>query len=86
MLRGAPKPALLEDRINYQVMGTNTWQHAPSIARMANRTLRLYLTNQKVGNRYDLSPQRPAADGFVEQMVDLADRETWHQPVIRSQA
>ena len=77
VLRGAQKPALLEDRINYQVMGTNTWQHAPSIAKMANRTLRLYLTNQKVGNRYDLSPQRPAADGFVEQAVDLTDRKTW---------
>jgi putative CocE/NonD family hydrolase len=76
VLRGAPKPALLEDRINYQVLGTNTWRHAPSIAKMANRTLRLYLTNQKVGKRYDLSPQRPAADGYVEQMVDLADRET----------
>jgi uncharacterized protein len=77
VLRGAQKPALLEDRINYQVMGTNTWQHAPSIAKMANRTLRLYLTNQKVGNRHDLSPQRPAADGFVEQAVDLTDRKTW---------
>jgi len=76
VLRGAPKPALLEDRINYQVLGTNTWQHAPSIAKMANRTLRLYLTSQKVGNRYDLSPRRPAADGYVEQRVDLADRET----------
>ena len=76
VLRGAPKPALLEDRINYQVLGTNTWQHAPSIAKMANRTLRLYLTNQNVGNRYDLSPQRPAADGYVKQVVDLADRET----------
>ncbi len=75
VLRGAPKPALLEDRINYQVLGTNTWQHAPSIAKMSNRTLRLYLTNQKVGKRYDLAPQRPATDDFVEQSVDLADRE-----------
>jgi hypothetical protein len=76
VLRGAPKPALLADRINYQAMGTNSWQHARSIAQMANRTVRLYLTSEKVGNRYDLSPQRPTADGYVEQIVDLADRDT----------
>ena len=81
VLRGAPKPALLEDRINYQVLGTNTWQHAPSIAKMANRTLRLYLTNRKVGNRYDLSPQRPAADGYVEQISRSRRSRDHHQPV-----
>lgn len=76
VLRGAPKPALLKDRINYQVMGTNTWRHAPSLEKMANRTLRLYLTEQKVGKRYDLSSTKPAAPGFVGQTVDFADRKT----------
>jgi putative CocE/NonD family hydrolase len=77
VLRGAPKPALLKDRINYQVMGSNTWGHAPSIAKMADRTLRLYLTDRRDGTRYVLADQRPAADGVVEQRVDFADRKTW---------
>jgi len=76
VMRGAPRPALLKDRINYQVMGSNAWRHAPSIAGMANRNLRLYLTEQKVGNRYDLSARKPGAAGFVEQTVDFADRKT----------
>jgi putative CocE/NonD family hydrolase len=76
VLRGGPKPALLKDRINYQLMGTNTWRHAPSIGTMANRRQRLYLTDQKVGNRYDLSARQPAQAGFVQQTVDFADRKT----------
>src|SRR3954469_15204352 len=35
VLRGAPLPELLKDRINYQLMGSNTWAHSPSIARMS---------------------------------------------------
>jgi len=77
VLGGAPKPPLLKDRINYQVMGSNTWGHTPSIAKMADRTRRLYLTDRRDGDRYVLADQRPAADGFVEQRVDFADRKTW---------
>ena len=43
VLKGGPKPALLADRMNYQVMGANVWKHAPSIAAMSNAKLRLYL-------------------------------------------
>src|SRR5215469_7050924 len=31
VLRGGPKPAILEDRVNYEVMGADVWRHAPSI-------------------------------------------------------
>ena len=74
VLRGAPRPALLEDRINFQVMGSNTWGHAPSIAKMSDRTLRLYLSPQPLGKRLTLSPRVPASDAFAEQSVDFADR------------
>ncbi len=76
VLRGAPLPALLEDRINYQLMGSNTWAHSPSIAKMSDRTLRLYLSAQPVGTRFALSPQIPVNDAAVAQSVDLADRNT----------
>ncbi len=33
-LKGAKRPALLKDRVNYQVMGSNEWRAAPSIEAM----------------------------------------------------
>ena len=66
----------MKDRINYQVMGANEWRHAPSVAKMADRTLRLYLTDQQVGQRYDLSARKPDGAGFVRQTVDFSDRKT----------
>ena len=76
VLRGAPRPVLLEDHINFEVMGANAWGHAPSIGKMANRTLRLYLTSQPAGKRFALSPRKPSADEYVAQSVDFADRKT----------
>ena len=76
IMRGGPKPAILKDRINYEVMGANLWRHAPSIPQMSTETLTLYLSNVKVGERYSLSPSQPRQDGFLEQTVDLADRTT----------
>ena len=44
IFKGAPKPALLQDKVNYEVMGANTWKHAPSLAAMSDQTLRFYLS------------------------------------------
>jgi putative CocE/NonD family hydrolase len=74
VMRKGPLPSILEDRINYQVMGTNSWAHSPSLAKMANRTLRLYLSNEAAGNRYTLSSRKPRSTASIEQRVDLADR------------
>jgi len=76
VLRGAPKPALLQDRINYEVMGANTWRHAPSLAAMADDTLTLYLADRAQGKDHALTPQRPDRAGFVPQVVDFRDRTT----------
>jgi predicted acyl esterase len=56
-------------------MGANTWGHSPSIARMSDRTLRLYLSARRVEQRHALSPRIPPADDYVEQTVDFADRK-----------
>jgi hypothetical protein len=40
-LRKGPKPAILADKVNYEVVGANTWKHAPSIAAMSNGKLRV---------------------------------------------
>ncbi len=69
-----PKPAILQDRINYEVMGANTWRHAPSFAAMANRTLHFRLSAAKTGNAYLLTEEPSGAGATINLKVNLADR------------
>jgi uncharacterized protein len=78
VMRRGVKPALLKDKINYQVMGANVWRHAPSLAAMSTEMLRLYLTTERSGPYYVARRDKPVARGFVNQTVDLADRKTTH--------
>jgi len=79
VLRGGPKPAVLQDKVNYQVMGANVWKHAPTIEEMSNEVVTLYLTDAKQTEPkpdafHVMSARKPAAAGSVEQVVDFADR------------
>jgi len=76
VMRDGEKPALLQDKINYQVMGTNEWKHAPSLEKMSNEMLTLFLTDAKSGDYYQLSKEKPSQPGFLYQEVDFADRKT----------
>jgi uncharacterized protein len=73
VLKGASRPSLLEDRVNYQVTGADAWKHAPSLAAMARRSLTLRLGAARSGEAYRLSEGQPS-DAFVDLKVDLADR------------
>jgi len=73
-LRNGPRPELLRDHINYQVVGANVWKHAPSLDAMADDHLRLHLSSAPSGKAYTLSGKEPAADSFVSHTVNLADR------------
>ncbi|WP_428313293.1 CocE/NonD family hydrolase [Hydrocarboniphaga sp.] len=74
VLKGAGRPAMLKDRVNYQVMGANEWKHAATIAAMANASLKLYFDSADSGGRLRLSAARPADAPLIEQTVKLADR------------
>jgi putative CocE/NonD family hydrolase len=74
VLRGGPKPALLRDRVNYEVVNGNEWKHAPSIAAMSNGTLRFYLSPMRSGGSYRLTPRPAPAHSAIPLAVDLADR------------
>jgi uncharacterized protein len=74
IMKGGPKPKLLADRINYEVVGANRWKHAPSISAMSNGTLRFYLSNQQIDSTYRLTSERPVRDSSVTLTVDLRDR------------
>ena len=74
ILKGKPRPDLLKDKVNYQVMGTNEWRHAPSLDKTKNATLRLYLSDARSGDKYSLSDKRPNKAALTQQ-VDLKDRQ-----------
>lgn len=74
IFKGRPKPALLKDKVNYEVMGSNQWKHAPSIAAMAGQRLRFYLSGADSGATYRLSPQLPSVHRPITLTVNLADR------------
>jgi len=97
VLRGGDKPALLKDAVNYQVMGTNEWRHAPSLAAVGDKTVKLYLSDLQsdlqsdppTDGRYRLVAQAPEEPGSLSLVVDLADRTTTHnadaypEPILR---
>ncbi|HSY52781.1 MAG TPA: CocE/NonD family hydrolase [Thermoanaerobaculia bacterium] len=74
VFRNGPRPTILQDRVNYQVMGANAWKHAPSVAAMADHTLRFHLSAARSGEAYRLSSRIPAHDAFIAQTVNFADR------------
>ena len=80
IFKGAPKPAILQDRVNYEVTGANVWKHAPSFAAMSASKLRLYLTAVKQETTYRLSGSKSEGDEFITQTVNLADRSDAEKP------
>lgn len=71
-LNDGPKPALLKDRFNFQVMGTNTWYHAPALKAPSYKTY--YLSNVSTGGSFVLTDIKPAVDEYIRYQIDLADR------------
>ena len=76
-MRGGPRPSLIQNRVNYEVMGANVWRHASSLDAMGTESETLYLTNARVSQRlYQLSPAKPMTVSALPQRVDFKDRTT----------
>lgn len=75
ILKNEPKPSVLKDKINYEVMGANEWRSAPSFEKMNNNVLKLYLSNQKKNGTYYLDPKTSNKNTFLSQTVDFKDRK-----------
>ena len=89
ILKGGPRPELIQDRVNYQTMGTNRWRHASSLAHMESREVKFYLTNP-VGKDFLLSGIKPKKVNYNKQVVDLADRTQYYNdyypdPIIKKE-
>jgi len=76
ILKGGPKPAILKDKVTFEVMGGNEWRHAPSLNKMANDTLKFYLSKGLSGTSNRLNGQKPLTNEFIPQKVDFANRNT----------
>src|SRR5581483_5280081 len=75
VMRGGPKPALLKDKVNFEVMGANEWEHAPSLAQMAQREVPYYFSSAMNEGRHALTLKKDS--GSVLETVNLADRANW---------
>jgi len=81
VLKGGEKPALLQDRVNFEVMGSNEWQHAPSLEAMGKSTLKYYLDaaaaageNNNASSVRRLALRKTSDSTFVQHTVNFADR------------
>ncbi|WFB68931.1 CocE/NonD family hydrolase [Chryseobacterium sp. WX] len=68
ILKGGKKPEILKDRINFQVMNTNTWKHVADLDKMHNSSLKFYLQDKK--NTSSVF-NKPETKNFTTQIVDL---------------
>jgi len=90
ILKNGEKPEILKDKINYEVMGANEWRSAPSLDKMNNSFLSLYLTTTKLGNFYSANAKKPTKQNYLLQEVDFADRQNsnndyYPEPIIRKE-
>jgi putative CocE/NonD family hydrolase len=74
VMKGGPKPPMIKDKINCEVMGANTWWHGPSLEAMHNHVLRYYLGSGPAGGSHVLGESKPLQSGFTGQVIDFGDR------------
>ena len=79
VLFNKPKPKLIKDTINYQLMGSNTWQHKPSLIELNNQSITYHLgKNKNDKQQYQLTTKLQNEADFIPQIVDMSDRQEHH--------
>lgn len=74
-LKDSVKPAILKDKVNFEVMGSNVWKHVPALDSMADQRIKLYLSDSRSdANGYKLTGEKPSHNNFLLQTVDFANR------------
>ena len=81
-LKGAALPAQLSGHINYEVMGANEWQHAPSFAALAAGSQRYYLDASGSSASHRLSKRKNPKLAATAQTIRFKDRSDagWMPP------
>lgn len=77
VLYGMPKPKLVRNKVNYQVMGANEWRFADSLQVLNQQTLGFYIQRAKPNEEqiYTLARTPSLQSGqYIEQTIDMTDR------------
>lgn len=79
VLYGTAKPDLVKDKVNYQLMSSNTWQHAASYQALNQQNQTFYLSTDKNSNgQYALANKQETVLNSIAQTVDMTDRTVEH--------
>jgi uncharacterized protein len=74
IFKGGATPPLLKDSVNYQVMGSNEWRHAPSLEAMARKSMRFYLEASTTAAGHRLVLRRKKTPSYLQQAMSFVDR------------
>ncbi len=74
VLNGKEKPSILKDKVNFQVMGTDTWMHKPSLSAMTNDTIKFHFSTTKTDGFFALKSKVNPSE--IEMVIDFKDRES----------
>lgn len=82
IFKGAAVPELLQERVNYEVMGANEWRHVASLEAMGKAQLRFYLDAAPTTDGRRLALRKGADASYIQQTVNFADRSdaNWTPP------
>lgn len=75
VLKGKTKPALLQDKINYQLPGANSWRHVASLQKLNATSQTFYLSAATADKPAMLTKVKQQQSGSMVTQVDLADRD-----------
>ncbi|QCE42180.1 CocE/NonD family hydrolase [Psychroserpens sp. NJDZ02] len=73
-LNDGPKPNLLKEKFNFQLMGSNQWKHTSKLEDFNKKKLTFYLNNKKNEAHYSLTKQSTDVHQYTEYKLDLKDR------------
>ncbi|UBM58785.1 CocE/NonD family hydrolase [Marinilongibacter aquaticus] len=90
ILKGGKKPSILQDKINFEVMGKNEWKGAARLDELEPFQSRFYLCQANKGRTGMLSLQKPSKESMFTQVVDFSGRDSYYfdyypNPIIKDQ-
>lgn len=80
LLLNQPKPTLLSDRVNFEVMGADAWQHVGTLDGLAKSPVRLYFASEPHAGSGTLTPREPTSRTAVNVTANLARRKDGGEP------
>ena len=72
ILKGAKRPDILKDKVNFEIMGKNEWKSVASLDKMHNENVTFYLGGNN--SKYSLQKTAPKKLASINQIIDFKDR------------